>query len=383
MRRVWIRVAIFAVVLVVALVAWFFAGGAATLFRWAVTPRSAFAATPHPPAPDYSDPANWAALPGREDDADVVPAGVTPSDQMAMPADVFFIHPTTYFGRTHWNQPLDDEKVNRRTDRMPIRNQASVFNGCCRVYAPRFRQATLGAFFQKEGAMHAPLEFAYEDVKRAFGYYAEHFNEGRPFIVASHSQGSVYAPWLLEDMIDRTPLADRFVAGYLVGFVLPEEWISQRLANIGVCRKADDTRCVVAWSTYAEGAQDKLKGNTTPFADASNRYGDHWERVGTRTPVCVNPLSWASDGASVAPSLNLGGWAIPNDVERTSAPAPDPNLTGARCLLGGLLISPEPREFVKRNKIQARNRNYHNLDYQLFYMNIRENAKTRVAAFGR
>jgi hypothetical protein len=149
-----------------------------------------------PDAPDYGNDANWAALPSTVDSADIVPIAEWKNVQNEADVDVFFIHPTTYTGQPgqkHWNASLDDEKLNLKTDKYPIRYQATIFNGAGKVYAPRYRQAHLNCFYTKKtkDASEA-LELAYEDVKAAFQYYLLHYNNGRPFIIATHSQGTFH-----------------------------------------------------------------------------------------------------------------------------------------------------------------------------------------------
>ena len=90
--------------------------------------------------PDY-----WAARPDKKDSADVQPNGFSSNASVSKPVAVF-VHPTTYVRGDHWNQPLDHAATNKTTDDTVMRDQASVFNGCCDVYAPRYRQATLFAF---------------------------------------------------------------------------------------------------------------------------------------------------------------------------------------------------------------------------------------------
>ena len=100
-----------------------------------------------PPAPDYSKEINWASLPTKKDSADAVPYYSTLKDgQATAMVDVFFVYPTTYYKGKSWNAAVDDKHVNKKTDKYPIREMASVFNGSCKVYAPRYRQATLYAF---------------------------------------------------------------------------------------------------------------------------------------------------------------------------------------------------------------------------------------------
>src|SRR4029079_313076 len=106
-------------------------------------PAECLPEAPHSQAPDYSLTASWAALPDREDAADVVPSGAAQDRQSSAEVDVFFVHPTTFFGTTGWNQALDDSSTNQLTDMFVLRGQAAVFNGCCKIYAPRYRQATI------------------------------------------------------------------------------------------------------------------------------------------------------------------------------------------------------------------------------------------------
>lgn len=140
--------------------------------RWRSQPVAGFDALGSPPPPDYANPAHWAALPDREDAADEVPLGADPDAQASARVNAFFVHPTTYYRTRAWNQPLDDADVNRFTDEVVIRGAASVFNACCRVYAPRYRQAALGALplfdDTRDGAR--AVELAYRDVEAAFDH---------------------------------------------------------------------------------------------------------------------------------------------------------------------------------------------------------------------
>ncbi len=113
--------------------------------------QSEYAQGVKPPPPAYDNRAHWAALPTLKDAADSVPNKSNLKDQQAeATADVFFIHPTTF---THkptnqfiWNADVNDAALNRKTQESTILNQASIFNGSCRVYAPYYRQAHYHAF---------------------------------------------------------------------------------------------------------------------------------------------------------------------------------------------------------------------------------------------
>ena len=124
-----------------------------------VVPNHAFADVPSPTPPDYANPTHWAALPDRDDLADTVVVGATDLHATA-PVDVFFVHPTTSVSADAWNQSLDDTTTNETTDRMVMQGHASVFNACCIIYAPRYRQATLAAFFAEGDSGPQALDLA-------------------------------------------------------------------------------------------------------------------------------------------------------------------------------------------------------------------------------
>ena len=144
--------------------------------------------------PDYRSEEVWAALPGRADAADFHPRSapdtlLAPTDSLGI--DVFFVHPTLYERGRSWNAPLDQRRLNRRVDELPIRLQASAFAAGTRLYAPRYRQAHLGVFTWKDAESDRALDTAYADVRAAFVHYLTAWNAGRPFVLAGHSQGEL------------------------------------------------------------------------------------------------------------------------------------------------------------------------------------------------
>lgn len=337
-------------------------------------PREHFDATKAPSAPDYSQARFWAALPDAAGASASAPKGVSAIDPRAAQVDVFFIHPTTFFSNSQWNQPLDDADTNARTDKGTIRNQASVFNGCCRIYAPRYRQMTFSGYLQPSNDSKAALDLAYSDVKRGFEYYLAHYNHGRPFIIASHSQGSRHARILVEQMIDGSKLRNQLVAAYIIGNWIDRDWFDH-LKTIKPCEHADDVGCVVTWSTLADGADGQAQREA--FAKRSDIDGDlAAKKFAQRQFVCINPLSWSAGNALAPAKLDLGGWVY----GRGDNPRPpDPGLVSARCEDGALYVS-RPDDIAYRIALLPGG-NYHNYDYQLAYMNIRANAIARAHAF--
>ncbi len=334
-------------------------------------PAQPFSTASTPASPDYSQRESWAALPDREDSADALPAIGVLDQQASAAVDVFFVHPTTYFGTERWNQPLDNKQVNQLTDLFVMRGQAAAFNSCCRIYAPRYRQATIYSFLDQSGSGPAALQVAYGDVERAFEYFLQNFSGDRPFILASHSQGSVHLRALLEKRITGTPLRDRLVAAYAIGFSLDAEELAKSVPDVPICQSAEHTHCVVSWNAVGP--------EVTKYVDTSKN-------------ICVNPLTWKSDGAHADVSLNLGGVAYPGRFVGTLAdlkdlpreyveaqPIVEPGVADAQCVDGMLLVR-EIRSTHYSSRPMGRD-NYHVYDYHLFAMNLRKNAELRVARF--
>ena len=319
-----------------------------------IHPNHAFGDVPPPTQPDYDNPKHWAALPTRKDLADRVPNGATDLQDTA-PADVFFVHPTTYLSPDAWNQTLDDEATNRLTDEMVMQGQASAFNGCCQVYAPRYRQATLSAFFTDDASGLQALALAYQDVVAAFRHFITRFNTDRPFLVAAHSQGSHHADKLLAEEIVGTTLASRLVAAYPVGFEIDGS------NGLPVCETPTQTECQVSWNTVGT-SEGSLRGLFQPSFESE-------------PSICVNPLTWQIDGGYADHATNLGA------VNFGSGPTHEPGAADAQCRDGRLYVSDIRSDHYSLMPLGRDN--YHIYDYALYYVNIRQNAQARVDAFLR
>ncbi|NJC27820.1 DUF3089 domain-containing protein [Neolewinella antarctica] len=312
---------------------------------------------PAPPPPDYAVSGNWAALPTKEDNADRTPGSLLRDGQATAGADVFFLHPTHYRKTNDrsegWNANLLDGELNKTVDDGSILNQASIFNAAGRIYAPRYRQANIQVYY-KDGRPYAEraLEIAYQDVLAAFDYYLANYNDGRPIVIASHSQGTTHAKRLLADRFDGKPLRDQLVVAYLIGMPVSKD----AYRNIPVCEDATQTGCFVSWRTYRDD-----------FEPAPG-YRDSVANI-----AVVNPLTWTTEPGVAAASLNKGGVLFNYDK------GPLEKLVSAEIRGGGLFTS-KPSFF---GDVLFTTKNYHIADYNFFWVNVRENAVDRVAAFDR
>lgn len=340
-------------------------------------PPLPFAETPAPHAPDYTRSAAWLALPDQLGLERSSPEGLPPVAEDRALADVFYVHPTTAEAKDVWNAGWDVSAEAAPLNRAVLLGQASVFNGCCRIFAPRYRQATLPALSRSQAA----VDLAYGDVAAAFRQFIADRNDARPFIIASHSQGTTHAIRLLQAEILGTPLQQRLVAAYLIGGYVPDTFPE---IGLPICDAPDQTGCVISWNAGKPGSL----GSRIVIHDKTY-WWDGAQKTEDQAPaVCVNPLSWRAQGRSAAPVDavdNPGSMPLPV-APFPAAPAPlpalTPGLTGAHCDNGMLEVELSPdAPPAYGDQLTRLFGSYHLNDYGLFYAALRENAVLRARAF--
>lgn len=341
-----------------------------SLVRVMMRPGVAFDEKALPVAPDYEKPAAWTALPDRDDAADATVSALPAIDQRTAPADVFYIHPTTYVG-SKWNGPIDDARLNADTDRVATRIQASAFNACCAIYGPRYRQANGTTFTQPSSDGQRAFDVAYADVARAFAYFLTHYHRGRPFIIASHSQGTALAERLLREEISNKPPRQKLVAAYLGGGPIYTAVNAKLMPDLPPCASATQTGCLIVWNArgpfYQRGEFEFQPQPGNPIS--------HDDQL-----LCVNPLTWTHDEAAGVAAQNAGALFL-------DSPSPSvlPGFATAQCQRGTLVVTlsgKPPRDLPSRLLDRALGPgNYHPIEYQIFFVNLRQNAQARLSAF--
>ena len=299
--------------------------------------------------PNYELLDYWAAHPSKKDPSDSIPLPLREDYVYDSTVDVFFVHPTTFTDRSdeRWNAAIDDATLNAKTDFSTILFQASAFNQG-RVFAPRYRQANLKAYFTEDTIKaQEGFNLAYEDVRNAFQFYLDRFNQGRPIIVASHSQGSNHAIRLLQDFFDGKPLAEKLVVAYVVGMNIP----LTSFVALKPCADSLSTGCFCGWRTFKRGHEP----------DLGARYQESF---------VTNPLTWTTNDSYASRDLNKGG--VLRNFNKIYPKVADAQIHES------ILWSNRPQfpgSFLYRTS------NYHIGDINLFYLNIRENMKTRILAY--
>jgi hypothetical protein len=301
--------------------------------------------------PDYSKIEFWAAHPKKNDPSDTIPRLLRGNDKEKQ-ADVFFLHPTTLLGpreEGNNNAKIDDPVINYKTDYSPIMYQASAFNESARVFAPRYRQAHIGMYSEKDSASkYAAFNLAYEDVKNAFLYYLKNENNGRPIIIASHSQGTTHATRLLKELFDGKDLSKQLVCAYLIGMGVKKN----SYEKIPICTDSSKTGCFVSWRTFRQD------------------YSDDWaNRLDTSIAV-VNPITWKTTNEIADKTLQKG--AVLYNLNKVYTKTQNTQAEGSALWVSHPRF---PGSFLYRKK------NYHAGDINLFYVDIRRDASRRIAYF--
>ena len=323
---------------------------------------------------NYQDDNLWMALPGISDNSDIQPSGAPSFAGSSLKlADVFYVHPTTYLSNKSWTDPLENGSGSHENDLWMLAYQASIFNKCCDIYAPRYRQASIHAYLLEDPiGKQAIFDVAYQDVKAAFEHFTRTRDKRRPFLLASHSQGTHHALRLIKEEIDTSMIREQLVAGYMLGSTLipvSDEYVSS-LEFIDVCSEPTQFNCFVHWDTASKEG---------PVIN------------GTGQSVCINPLSWKKDTEMVAQSVHKGALQIKHAFLRNfgaedsgtgkkieSLGKLHPNLTWAQCKDGVLRVSDLDQTIFLG---VPSNGNYHILDFTLFYADIQHNAEVRLRAY--
>jgi hypothetical protein len=333
------------------------------ILRTWLDPKQPFQTYRPPAAPDYADPASWALIPAN-------PSLWRPSDP---PADIFFVAPTTFDGGREWNGPITDRRANRLLTTVMLPNYAGPFQRVGRMFAPRYRQASLYAFMTNKEDAREARAFAYGDVRRAFDAFLQHYNQGRPFVIVGVEQGGGLAARLISDVVARDPrLLSRFAAAYLIATLVPAAEYGAG-SKTPACTANGQVGCVLAWqaaTSDADAAREVKRALVWSPAGALQNLGD-------RLPLCVNPMLGEESGALAPPKLDLGAVSA-TGLEWGVRPAFLPREVSAQCVDGVLRIAKPASPMLRRSggwtdRLKA-------APFNLFYLNEEVDAETRIAA---
>lgn len=331
----------------------------------ALVPDKAFERQAPVAAEGYADPALWISRPGQAND----PARWLPAGTKAEPvgAAVFFVHPTSYLNKASWNAPIADPAARDLADTF-VRGLASPFGGAAQLWAPRYRQATFGAFLSDKPEALEALDLAYGDVAAAFDHFIAQVPAGQPIVLVGHSQGAYHLRRLLKDRVAGTPLAARIAAVYAVGWPLSLQH-DLPLLGLPACAAPDQAGCLVSWLSYGEPADPRMT-----LAAYARRPALDGKSPGGSPFLCSNPLTGGIGGTAPA-GANRGTLKPDKDTKTASLIL---GAVSATCRPDGFLSigdAPDMGAYVLPGN------NYHVYDIPLFWANLRGDFARRVTAW--
>jgi hypothetical protein len=297
---------------------------------------------------DYSKPEHWLNLPSSPDKA----------------VDVFYLYPTAW-QQVNANDPniceIDNPSM-LKGSKIAFEDQATIFEPVGNIYAPYYRQvdstylSSLPLPEQEKIVGGIPAG----DATAAFDYYIKHYNNGRPFILAGHSQGSNVLLYLLSEYMKEHPeVYKRMVAAYVVGYSVTSEYLADN-PHLKFAEGTDDTGVIISYNTEA------------PVREGNNPVLLPGAQV-------INPITWTRDETLATADQNLGSMLV--DANYNLVPAgkyADARVDKAR---GVLICSTADVEKLAPGKGIFGKGVYHNFDYLFYYYNIRANAAKRAEHF--
>ena len=219
----------------------------------------------------------------------------------------------------------------------------SFYSGRLNYYSPYYRQVSMQSWTNENNTL-LRLPVALADVQRSWDYYLQHFNQGRPFILAGFSQGAHALMHLLRQMPDS--VARRMVAAYVIGYKVTQEDLDA-CRHIRPAQGPTDTGVTIGFNSV------KSPECEIPVVSGGNLLG-------------INPVNWRTDTVST-PFILYGKRG--NDTLSVRYDPPT-----------RLLIVDGYKNATVMPHIGVPG-NYHHMELKFYYPYIRQNMADRVAAF--
>ena len=294
---------------------------------------------------DYSDDSNW----------------MFHDDSAEHDVDLFYIYPTVVDDEEKPDiADINDESM-RQWAKLAFVKSGRPFSDYTNVYAPFYRQTNLKKAMELTAKEYEEYNMQEQrtDIYAALDYYFENCNNGRPFILAGHSQGACMIKIVLSDYMRTHPeYLDRMVAAYVMGFSVTEDWLADN-PHIRFAEGETDTGVVISWNT--EGP-DNSGTNLVIHENA----------------ISINPINWKRDDTPAAVEENRGSLII--DTENMTSEVGEGIADATINLERGTVVCTTCTEYEAYKNLFG-NQGLHGHDCDLYYENIRENGLMRIASY--
>lgn len=242
-------------------------------------------------SPRYADPNAWLCLPGRANDACAANLDSTelradgtrvivaePPPASAPAVDCFYVYPTLDNSPEPGNH-IDFTHIEHLVG--AVQAQVGHFRDVCTIYAPLYRQVTIGTYMQPEATQEKFMAVAAADIVDAFRHYMSRYNRGRKVVLIGHSQGADMITRLLKQYFDGDnggALRAQLLLAMPIGghLEVPRgQLVGGTFAHIAVCSRANETGCVVGYRSVVAGVSGPTLDQVAPG----------------HVSVCVNPTA--------------------------------------------------------------------------------------------
>ncbi len=299
-------------------------------------------------ATDYSLDSNWITIP-----------------EPVKPADIFVLYPTTY--RPAADEPVIapiDHEGMRAGAREFVETKASAFETAGNVYAPYYRQ--LDASWLLSQSLQDQMLYTNgvpaTDVIAAFDYYIKNYNQGRPFILVSHSQGSATVKTILFDYLKSNPeVNERLIAAYVIGYSVTRQELEEN-PHLKFAQGADDTGVIISYNTVSADFEGEL---TTSLPEA----------------VTINPISWTQEEITAEAGENAGSFINTGEGYEAVSGLADATVDAERGLIICSTADPDLYGMPEALRKIFPKGSFHTNDISFYYFNLRENAENRVMKY--
>lgn len=182
---------------------------------------------------DYSKGKNWMV---RQDNGDEK-------------VDVFYLYPTA--ANPKCPTPVSDvDLIMKGNSYGNFERGPSCFDGFTNIFAPYYRQITFAAIVELTDADALIQTCAenepYADACAALDYFFENYNNGKPYILASHSQGSCVMQSILSDYMTKHPdYYDRMICAYTIGMRYTSQYLEAN-PHVKAVQGETDTGVVIS-----------------------------------------------------------------------------------------------------------------------------------------
>ena len=299
---------------------------------------------------DYSDKANWLSLPER-----------------TKPYDTFYIYPSAYEDFSEGAPVIGsiDHKGMHAGAQADLEEQGTAYETSTNVFAPYYRQMNFATVVKSTAEERNKIlsGIPLQDLYAALDYYFENYNEGRPFILAGHSQGSQMLTYILSEYMGKHPeYLKRMIAAYVIGYSITDDFLAKN-KHLKFAEGADDTGVIVSWNT--EGPGNKNQKNFVVLDGA----------------ISINPINWKLDDTYAPASENLGA-RIMNTTTGKYEIIPEAADAKVDTERGVVVTTTKVIEPIDDSLGMGFGPDsFHHADYSLYYNNIKANVAERCAAY--